>query len=121
MSRCTGHCCKNFPLPIRPDELPALQAAIDNNTARRFADQDTIIPMLIYLGPQQYPDGRAGGRYTCKHLQPNNDCAIYETRPRMCSEYPYGNPCDHVGKGCTYEPEQLVKIGDADAKAAVSL
>ena len=39
--------------------------------------------------------------YTCKHLRPSGDCAIYETRPEMCSKYPYGHKCRYPG--CTWD------------------
>ncbi|RMF85385.1 MAG: hypothetical protein D6744_01480, partial [Planctomycetota bacterium] len=31
---------------------------------------------------------------TCRHLQPDNRCGIYETRPRICREYSTEN-CDY--------------------------
>jgi Fe-S-cluster containining protein len=41
--------------------------------------------------------------YTCTKLQPNGDCGIYETRPLLCREFPYNNPCPY--KACEWEPE----------------
>lgn len=32
--------------------------------------------------------------YTCRHLQLNGDCGIYEDRPAMCRDYPYGQVCE---------------------------
>lgn len=39
--------------------------------------------------------------YTCRHLQPNGDCAIYARRPRMCSGFPYGARC--LYRECTWD------------------
>lgn len=67
-----------------------------------------IADMVVYLGwlPEQ-PDlipvaaiGRGPGKmsnfYTCRNLKPNGDCGIYDTRPRMCRDYPYGSPCRYT-------------------------
>ena len=120
--RCVGHCCKRFPLPFSPDEIQrrALEFLRWADTAARLgtarpdrADMDLvqIASMVIPLGSEPeadvarrhgYADGKTSsgveGRvyfYTCRNLLPNGDCAIYALRPRMCSEYPYGRPCEH--------------------------
>jgi Fe-S-cluster containining protein len=38
--------------------------------------------------------------YTCRNLTADGNCAIYATRPRMCSEYPYGKPCLYADCQC---------------------
>jgi Fe-S-cluster containining protein len=61
--------------------------------------------MLISLGETKPRGEEFGGGllhyYTCKNLSPAGDCVVYESRPTMCRDYPYGNPCDHAGTGCT--------------------
>lgn len=94
--RCTGHCCKNFPLPrtieeLRENWLLWRTGKHAENPAAIIEDIDLIYPMVIPLGV----DRNGTHRYTCKHLLANGDCSIYIDRPRMCSEYPYGHPCDH--------------------------
>lgn len=106
MSRCTGHCCKNFPLPIRAVDIS------QHIQTKRWHEIEKIGAMIIPLGVEHiYADGTVGERYTCKHLQPNGDCDDYANRPAMCSDYPYGRACDYVDKGCTYEaPIQIKSI-----------
>jgi len=119
MSRCTGHCCQRFPLPLRLADLTVnAQAAlrgedVDANGRKRISDIVFIHDMVVPLGePKTYPNGDEGEYYTCRHLnKETGDCTVYEKRPRMCSEYPYGGACDYVGRGCTMEP--LVQIGAA--------
>lgn len=105
MSRCTGHCCKKFPLPCTPEELKENYRAWvnsepqDKNGREMIAEIWLIAPMVRKIAERDI-----GAYYTCAHHQPNGDCAIYDIRPRMCSEYPYGNPCEHIDKGCTMLP-----------------
>lgn len=101
--RCTGHCCEMFTLPFGPDELTARCASED----RKLVDGEIIRDMVVYLGPtDKHPgDGTPLGRtvylYTCRHFdRERHDCRIYETRPRMCREYPYGKRC--LYPACTW-------------------
>ena len=84
-ARCTGHCCQAFPLPN--------YARLRVNP-RRFLQGEQILDMLRPL-----PRVDARSMFTCARLQENGDCGIYETRPRMCTDFPYGRPCDV--QGCT--------------------
>lgn len=84
MSRCTGHCCKAFEVPL---SLILTQSNIQDGHQIR----DMIIPLEetrdgFWLCGCWYFDGK--------------DCTIYETRPRMCRNYPYGRPCNF--DGCTF-------------------
>lgn len=116
MSRCTGHCCRAFTLPFTPQGLAALvarEAHLPKSEARELA------PMLVYLGtfePQE-AEARFGHcssgehhYWTCRnHDRVTGNCTIYETRPRMCIDYPYGKPCNYIE--CTSQPEpELVQI-----------
>jgi uncharacterized protein len=73
---CTGHCCRYLALPI---DKPA--------TRRDFDD------MRWYLAHQNVlifvEDGAWYIQFTtpCQHLQSDNRCGIYETRPAICREY----------------------------------
>lgn len=98
--RCSGHCCKDFPLPFSLEEVKTKRETL--------RDGNVIADMLIYLREQPYLDGDKGYRYTCKHLQENGDCGIYETRPWMCSAYPYGKAC--TKEGCTADQEELIRL-----------
>lgn len=90
--RCTGHCCRVFGLPHSPEDLTDPKTNIE--------DQEVVADMAIPI--YWVPDMDrffSDWTYTCRHLQPNGDCAIYEQRPKMCRDYPYDEPCHHPG--CT--------------------
>lgn len=44
-------------------------------------------------------------RTTCRHLQPDNRCGIYETRPQICREYglPGDDPCEFFTENLEYD------------------
>lgn len=107
MSRCTGHCCKAFSLPLSPENL-ADEVRLGFHS--RISEIGTIADMVIYLGkgwmdvvtasftPVYTANSpgdptRPGYIYTCRHLRPNGDCGIYAVRPAMCKDYPYGSTC----------------------------
>lgn len=108
--RCTGGCCAVFWLPRDvPDTV---------------ADAEFIRDMRIELTPEQAserwskfvgdepPVGMkpnasdapvAGGRsaYTCRHWDENTRlCTVYDQRPMLCRDYPYGQACSH---GCDFQ------------------
>ena len=73
---CTARCCKYFALPI--------------DTPTGHEDYEHIRWYLMHEGVAVWMDD--GDWYieirtVCKHLQPDNSCGIYETRPQVCREY----------------------------------
>lgn len=118
-SRCTGHCCEAFVLPVGPEELKDLYRAYKSGPRTSFTmageeyhqrlinDIDLIAPMVTYLGLGTIPNasidpgrvGRIMHTYTCKHFdRTTRNCTIYDIRPQMCRDYPsYG-----VGTRCNY-------------------
>ena len=46
-----------------------------------------------------YVDGR--WRYECQYLV-KNECSIYESRPTICSDFPYGHPVETY-PGCVWD------------------
>ena len=44
-------------------------------------------------------------RTVCKHLQPDNSCGIYETRPQICRDYGTAKegPCEFFTEDLKYE------------------
>jgi uncharacterized protein len=73
---CIAKCCRYFALPIdRPTEqkdYDYLRWFLLHERASAFVEGDTWY--LIVHTP-------------CKHLQSDNRCGIYETRPEICREY----------------------------------
>lgn len=131
--RCTGHCCKRFYLPLSPDQIKQARAE------GRYTDIETIADMVIYL---EYSNVSVTGEtrdefghyYTCKHFDAaTNNCGIYERRPAMCYEYPYGKPCLYkectmrgncgvVDRGITYpRDERSAALDQAIAEAGAKL
>ena len=83
---CTAKCCKYFALPI---ETPSNRKDFDyirwyllHDRASVFIEDDDWY-LLVHT--------------ECKHLQSNNLCGIYETRPQICRDY--------STKNCEYEDE----------------
>ena len=73
---CTGKCCRYFALPI---ETPSTYADFEyfrwyllHEKATIFVEDETWY-LLVHT--------------TCKHLQNDHRCGIYETRPQICRTY----------------------------------
>ena len=102
---CSAKCCRYFALPI------------DEPTTRQ--DFDFIRWYLLHQGATVFTE--EGSWYllvyaTCKHLQTDNRCGIYYTRPQICRDYSTDN--------CEYEddwvydryfetPEQVEEYAEA--------
>ena len=87
---CTAKCCRYFALPIEsPTEL---------------ADFEFIRWYLLHGRATVFTE--EGDWYLlvhteCKHLQSDNRCGIYQTRPQICREYSTDN-CEYEDQW-TYE------------------
>ena len=95
VDRCTGHCCKRFPLPYDYEEIQRRQDKI--------IDGEQIAAMIVPLNKTVDCGDVVKHLFTCKNLQSDGDCSIYDSRPRMCSDYPYGRQCGL--KECTWSVE----------------
>jgi Fe-S-cluster containining protein len=73
---CTAKCCRYFALPIdAPEEFSDFEFIrwyLLHERATVFKESDTWY-LLVHT--------------TCRHLQSDNRCGIYETRPQICREY----------------------------------
>lgn len=119
MNRCTGHCCKDFTLPVSPLELKHLSQDAKIFKKGKYLDIEQIAEMVIFKGQYESAAGRRGikkipgdksrqGRYvyhyTCKNFDAKNKiCMNYEKRPMMCRDFPGGRTCPY--KGCTMRDE----------------
>ncbi len=73
---CTAKCCKYFALPIdKPttfQDFEFMRWFLLHDRATVFTDEGSWY-LLVHT--------------TCKHLQPDHRCGIYETRPQICRDY----------------------------------
>ncbi len=131
-NRCTGHCCRRFVLPFSlekmREKLKTLHEAssLSDLQAAYIADLAQVIDMVIPLPEPTFdecrdlsapgaevsdPAGTAGLWFTCRNLDTDTgDCNVYETRPKMCRDYPYGAQCTF--KGCTRPRDVRKEIAD---------
>lgn len=119
--RCTGHCCKVFSLPASPAELKQrarwsrrhrLTGKLPGPASDR-APAPLLVEDIEQIATMAQPIGysrndpitgvewlKAVHWYTCRNLDAAGNCTVYDTRPRMCREYPYGRQCQH--KACAW-------------------
>lgn len=102
---CVAKCCRYFALPIDTPEsfedYEFMRWYLLHDAATIFTEEDTWY-LLVHT--------------TCKHLQPDNRCGIYDTRPQICREYSTDN-CEY-DDDWTYEhywetPEQIAEYWEA--------
>lgn len=106
MNRCSGQCCHGFTLSATPGVLAARRAAGDEEAAE-------LLGMIVYLDTTQQGDDEPFIRYSCRNLQENGDCGIYDSRPSMCRRYPYCGVCRFAG--CTWDAVKPVEMRGAAA------
>ncbi len=102
---CTAKCCRYFALPIEtPTEFKDFEYIrwyLLHERASIFKDDDDWY-LLVHT--------------VCKHLQANNMCGIYETRPQICREYTTDN-CEYdddwVYDRYFETPEQVEEYAEA--------
>ena len=83
---CTAKCCRYFALPFDAPE--------------EFTDYEFIRWFLLHERASVFKEGEDWYllvHTTCRHLQPDNRCGIYETRPQICRDY--------TTKDCEYEDD----------------
>lgn len=85
---CTAKCCRYFALPIEePTEardFDFMRWFLLHERASVFVDEE-VWYILVHT--------------KCKHLQDDNRCGIYHTRPEICREYSTDN--------CEYEDSNV--------------
>lgn len=102
---CTAMCCRYFALPLETpttwEDFDHMRWYIMHGKAAIFVDEG-----VWYL--TVYGD--------CKHLQPNNMCGIYHTRPQICRDYSTDN-CEYDNNGVYDQyfesPEQVWEYAEA--------
>lgn len=104
---CTGSCCAAFDLPYSPQEM--------EERFPKVIDGPQVMGMLKYIGERRSakdPEGALKHYYTCIHWNYETKlCKVYQFRPHMCREFPYGDPCPYEGCNYTRPPKLTVKVG----------
>ena len=103
--RCRGECCKSFiiwhgspsnaregrvRLKLAADRERGLPVPADVPDIGPHEDLIMLDEMLIEVDPTE----TGVPRYSCKHFQDGN-CSVYDTRPKMCRDYPTNGVCEH--------------------------
>ncbi len=99
-ARCTGRCCEAFFIASSVEELLALAERAE--TVQERTEIATIAGMIVTVrevfpgdphpgsDDTEHTARMAGFVYTCRHYDDRTgNCEIYESRPSMCSSYPY--------------------------------
>lgn len=102
-SRCTGHCCRRFSLPLTIEEIQIenekalIWVQAGRTGARPRFDPEEIQKVASMVIPTDDPY-----LFNCKHHNAETgDCMNYENRPELCRDYPYGRACNFAA--CTWE------------------
>ena len=102
---CTAKCCRYFAMPIEaPEELTDYEYIrwyLLHERATVFKEDEDWY-LLVHT--------------RCRHLQDDNRCGIYETRPKICRDYSTKN-CEYEDDW-TYDfylerPEQVAEYEEA--------
>lgn len=140
MSRCSGQCCRSFSLPVSPERIAEglthlkrfntdpeyRERYMKGEEPAKFTPEDgeVLLPMLVSIveafpGDPHPTDTGAmitmdhTWYYTCVHFDDRTgNCGIYDRRPRMCRDYPYGTTCQY--NGCTMDPRCTVESVDGE-------
>src|SRR5437868_14214975 len=75
-AHCTAKCCRYFALPLDEptdeEDFEFIRWFLLHDQAAVFVEEGTWY-LLVHT--------------QCKHLQPDNRCGIYHTRPKVCRDY----------------------------------
>ena len=102
---CTAKCCRYFALPLEtPDTLKDFEYIrwyMLHGETTIFCEDDDWYLMV---------------HNKCDHLQPDQRCGIYETRPQICRDYST-NECEYEDDWTYYRywetPEQIGEYAEA--------
>jgi Fe-S-cluster containining protein len=83
--QCSALCCRYFAL-----EIDKPTTAEDYDNIRWYLVHENVV---VYIHKKRW---YLGILTRCKHLQEDNRCGIYKTRPRICRQYSTDN-CDYHG------------------------
>lgn len=112
---CLGLCCAAFYLP---HTLDTVRAGRDPSNGKHLREAAQIGAMVVELTPEEarerherfggqvaadrFRDEDAGHHFTCRNWdEATRRCRIYDERPAMCADFPYGRACQYGGDACT--------------------
>ncbi len=123
--RCIGDCCRAFVLSGTYGELLRSYdawRARQPTSIRHGGGQMGIINDVWILALMIRPLGEfrvnpvTGAKYakpvafySCSHLNANGDCGIYDRRPAMCRNFPYGKECENPK--CSWDQVKRISLG----------
>lgn len=110
---CPGSCCAVFWLPRDVPDTVA-DAAFIRDMRIELTPEQAAERWEKFIGPlppkPMNPSvtvnttGRA--TYTCRHWDEETRlCGVYDQRPMLCRDYPYGRGCSH---GCSYQVSEAI-------------
>lgn len=111
MNKCNGSCCERFFISSSPAEL---NERASKNDPTVDIDIQQIAAMVIPI-EEAKGEGVPGYWYTCKNWDTETRlCTIYETRPQMCRDFPYMDPCIN----CGWENQEYIEEKNASVLPA---
>jgi len=108
--KCAALCCRYF-------------RSADRQSQKRPEDYDNIRWYLVHENVVAFIENKkwfVGVMTRCKHLQADNRCGIYETRPRICRKYSTDN-CDYHRRRVSISPKLFTSADDLKVYAEKKL
>lgn len=106
--RCRGECCRRIMLFQGPN-------AIGIEAAAKADPEHPDFKEIAHLFREVGWDREGRPIHKCLALLPNGDCGVYETRPRLCRDYPYAKKCDNPG--CQWAAVCAIQENDVSMEA----
>lgn len=106
-SQCLGLCCAAFPLPKGSYADLVSGKTNEQREEGMVRLKDILVPLtqleahvrIAQVGSgflAQVPDPGNGEWFTCNQWDKETKrCKVYERRPIMCRDFPYGKRCEH--------------------------
>ena len=103
--RCTGHCCESP--TIHGYDFQMLYDIRNNHYKGMNCTQKSDLAFIIKNWNPKYDNSKkpVHAVFECSLWDKSSgNCTIYDKRPSICMEYPYGKPCKVPN--CTYKGEK---------------
>jgi Fe-S-cluster containining protein len=98
VKECTGECCRKFPVNDM-SSVEITEMVLEERNSCHLILGAMLVPL------HEVSDQTKSPLFTCRHWDTTTKrCLIYNYRPVMCRDYPYGMPCKTCGGGGSKEP-----------------